>query len=116
MHLKSIEDFGGAVGVRDLSLLESSIARPFQTFDGNDLYPTIIEKAAALAESLIINHPFIDENKRTGMAAMYSFLLNSQIKLTATSNDLYQFIISISTGKINFDDIVLWLKTNTQTY
>ena len=114
LHLKSIEDFGGAVGVRDLSLLESAIARPFQTFDGNDLYPTIIEKAAALAESLIINHPFIDGNKRTGMAAMYSFLLHSQIKLTATSNDLYQFIISISTGKIIFNDITIWLKNNTQ--
>ncbi len=114
LHLKSIEDFGGANGVRDLGLLESAIARPFQTFDGIDLYPTIIEKAAALGESLIVNHPFIDGNKRTGIAAMYALMIHHKILLTATSKDLYQFIISISTGEINFDEIVIWLKNNTQ--
>ena len=73
IHKRSIEDYGGSQGIRDASLLESAIARPFQTFEEKDLYPTFYEKAAALGESLIINHPFVDGNKRTGMAAMYAF-------------------------------------------
>ncbi len=68
LHDFSIQQYGGASGIRDIGLLESAIARPFQTFDGGDLYPTIIEKVAALGESLIINHPFVDGNKRTGAA------------------------------------------------
>jgi death-on-curing protein len=113
LHLNSIQDFGGSLGVRDLHLLESAIARPFQTFDGKDLYHTTIEKAAALGESLIINHPFVDGNKRTGFAAMYSFLIHHKIRVIADSNDMYQFIISISTGSFNFEQIVEWLKKNT---
>ena len=66
LHSDSLKKYGGGDGVRDIGLLESAIARPFQTFDGEDLYSTIIEKAAAIGESLIINHPFVDENKRTG--------------------------------------------------
>ncbi len=64
LHEKSINDFGGSRGIRDIGLLESAIARLFQTFDGEDLYPTTLDKAAALGESLIINHPFVDGNKR----------------------------------------------------
>ena len=67
LHEASINDFGGANGIRDLGLLESAIARPFQTFGGEYLYLTAFEKAAALGESLIINHPFLDGNKRTGI-------------------------------------------------
>ena len=70
LHKKSIGDYGGAQGIRDSGLLESAIARPFQTFEEKDLYPTFYEKTAALDESLIKNHPFIDGNKRTGMTAM----------------------------------------------
>ena len=75
LHKRSIADYGGLNGIRDIGLLESAIARAYQTFEGNDLYPTPYEKAAALGESLITNHPFIDGNKRTGMAAMYALLL-----------------------------------------
>lgn len=116
LHQHSINDFGGANGVRDIGLLESAIARPFQTFGGNDLYTTIVEKAAALGESLIINHPFVDGNKRTGFLAMYSLLLNHKISITAPQNETYNFIISISTGNINFEQIVDWLKSNTTTF
>lgn len=61
VHEFSISKFGGSNGIREVGSLESAIARPFQSFDGNDLYPTIFDKAAALGESLIVNHPFIDE-------------------------------------------------------
>lgn len=114
LHAKSVEDFGGSPGVRDRGLLESAIARPYQTFDGNDLYPTIIEKAAALGESLIINHPFVDGNKRTGMLAMLGLLLSNGYKSTASSENIYNFIIDISTGSFSFEQIVDWLKENTE--
>jgi death on curing protein len=94
--------------------LKSAIARPFQTFDGVDLYPTVFEKAAALGESLIINHPFIDGNKRTGTVGMIALLEEYGFMFTANENDLYNFIVSISTGEKRFDDIVTWLKKNTR--
>ena len=113
LHNKSIIDFGGSHGVRDLGLVESAIARPFQTFGGEELYKNIFEKAAALGESLIINHPFVDGNKRTGMLAMLSLLISAGSRFTATPDNLYNFIIDIATGNISFDMIVEWLKGNT---
>ncbi len=115
LHSKSIKIHGGADGDRDNGLLEAAIARPFQTFDRVDLYPSVIEKSAALAESLIINHPFIDGNKRTGHLAMQALLISENLKLIASSDDMYNFIINISTGSINFEQIVEWLKNNTIT-
>ncbi len=115
LHEKSINDFGGSHGIRDIGLLESAIARPFQTFGGEDLYPTIFEKAAALGESLIMNHPFVDGNKRTGMLAMISLLINNQFLLKASSDDLYNFVINISTGALSLDEMVEWLRAHTLT-
>lgn len=113
LHRKSIEDFGGSDGVRDMGLLEAAIARPFQTFGGNDLYASNLEKAAALGESLVKNHPFLDGNKRTGLLAMVSFLINNGYALKAIPDDLYNFIINISIGAISFEEIVAWLRENT---
>jgi death-on-curing protein len=95
--------------------LDSAITRPFQTFDGLDVYISAIEKAAAIAESLIINHPFIDGNKRTGFLAMLAILKIGGINLIASEEDAYEFTISISTGEIKFGQIVEWLTINTKT-
>ena len=97
-----------------MGLLESAVARPFQTFGGEDLYPTIFEKAAALGESLVTNHPFIDGNKRTGMLAMAALLIGHEFNFSAYSDDLYNFVISISTSSVSFEEIVEWLKNNTK--
>lgn len=113
LHQKSIQRYGGSMGVRDMGLLESAINRPFQTFANNDLYPSAIEKAAALGESLIINHPFVDGNKRIGALAMYAFLMEHQLKIISSNNDFYEFVIAISTGSLPFDGIVDWLKSHT---
>lgn len=113
LHGLSIQLYGGSEGIRDKGLLESAIARPFQSFGGEYLYTTPVEKAAALAESLVINHPFVDGNKRTGMLAMVSFLLECGIEIKASEDELYSFIINISTGEIKFDQIVEWLVSNT---
>ncbi len=113
VHEILIEKYGGGNGVRDLGSLESAIAKPFQTFDGNDLYETIFEKAAALSESIIINHPFIDGNKRTGFVSMISFVENAGYILNASQDEAYDFTIKISTGQKRFEEIVEWLKQNT---
>lgn len=114
LHKLSIEEYGGSDGLRDTDLLESAIARPFQTFNGKDLYPSIFEKAAALGESIIINHPFIDGNKRTGTIAMIALLQENGLHFATDEECLYNFIISISTAESRFQEIVEWLKANTK--
>jgi death-on-curing protein len=93
-------------------MLKSAIARPFQTFGGEELYPTPEEKAAALCESIIVNHPFVDGNKRTGFTAMVALLMEYGIQLTANENDAYQTIIKVSTGELRFDGLRDWLGIN----
>ena len=114
LHELSIITYGGSQGIRDQGLMESAIARPYQTFGGEDLYPTVFEKAAALTESIIINHPFIDGNKRTGFLAMLIILEIGNLKITASNDATYNFTIQISTGEMKFEEIVLWLKNNTE--
>ena len=113
IHKVAIEKFGGSLGVRDTSGLESALARPFQTFAGDELYSTIEEKAAAIGESIIMNHPFVDGNKRTGYLLMEAVLRYGNKKIIVSNETLYQFVISISTGEVKFDQIIEWLKINT---
>ena len=79
IHELAIEKFGGIEGIRDMNLLESAIQRPYATFDGQDLYPYPIDKAAAIIESIVKNHPFSDGNKRTGYILMRLTLLKSNL-------------------------------------
>jgi death-on-curing protein len=113
IHNEVVRLHGGAAGIRDLGGLESAIARPYQTFGEEDLYPTCFEKAAAIGESIIMNHPFVDGNKRTGYVLMELLLRVEGIRINASDDSLYAFVISISTGEIKFDQIVEWLKQNT---
>ena len=114
LHEFSILDYGGAKEIRDRNLLLSAINRPFQTFDGKELYPGPFEKAAALGESLIINHPFVDGNKRTALLAMLALLKEYGKELSVDENELYNFVIQMSTGEKKFEEIVTWLKTKDQ--
>lgn len=113
IHTIAIEKFGGANGVRNIGGLESALARPFQTFSGQDLYATVFEKAAAIGESIIMNHPFIDGNKRTGYLLLEGLLRHEGYKIKSSDTNLYDFVIDISTGTISFEEIVKWLKDNT---
>lgn len=115
IHTKVIKVHGGRNGVRDMGGLESAIARPFQTYGGEYLYTSSFERAAAIGESIIMNHPFVDGNKRTGYVLMETTLRLEAIKINAADEELYSFIINISTGIIHFDEIVSWLKENTTT-
>jgi death-on-curing protein len=111
LHEFSILDYGGAAEMRDRNLLLSAIGHPYQTFDGKELYSSPVEKAAALGESLIINHPFVDGNKRTAFLAMWALLQEHGIELEVNNDELYHFIISMSTGQNKYDDIVAWLNS-----
>lgn len=109
IHEILIDKFGGTSGIRDIKLLESALSRPFQTFDKKDLYPTPVEKAAAIIESILKNHPFIDGNKRTGYVLMRLLLIESGLDILATQNEKYEFVIAIAKGNYQFDDIAKWI-------
>lgn len=111
-HDALIEEFGGSKGVRDMNSLESALSRPFATFDGNDLYPGPIEKASAILESLIINHPFVDGNKRIAYALMQLVLLKSNLYIETSEDHQYEFVIKASTGEIRFEEIKSWIAQN----
>ena len=112
IHDILIDRFGGLKGIRDLNALESALIRPLQTFEGNELYPTLIEKVSALMESLIKNHPFIDGNKRIGYTLCRLILLNNDMDLKAEENEKYFFIIQIAENKLDHREIVDWIKNH----
>ncbi len=112
LHNLLIDEFGGSKGIRDKGALEAAINRPFATFGGQDLYPSTIEKAAAIFESIIINHPFIDGNKRTAYALLEYLLINkAAVRLDASFEDKYEMVIKASTGEIRFEEIKTWISS-----
>ena len=113
LHSRLIQRTGGAGGVRDLSLLESALARPQASFGGDDLYPDLWSKSAALMHSLSQNHPFVDGNKRTAVAAIGVFLELNGYELTASNEAALAFTRRVATGKMELEDIAAWLKVHT---
>jgi death-on-curing protein len=109
IHEILIDKFGGSKGIRDRGILESAINRPYQTFDQKELYPNPIDKATALFESLISNHPFIDGNKRTAYVLMRLMLLENDLDIVATPDEKYDFVLGAAMGELKFDEIKLWL-------
>ena len=114
IHRTLIDTFGGSHGIRDKQSLDSALSRPFQTFDGKELYIHPIEKAAALIESLLINHPFLDGNKRIGYVVLRLFLIKNGWDITASQDNKYEFVINIASGVIKYEEIMTWLQTHTK--
>lgn len=110
LHRQIIEQSGGALGVRDLGALESALAQPHMTFGGEDLYPMLVDKAAALGFSIIMNHPFVDGNKRTGHAAMEIFLVLNRMEINASVDEQEQVILALASGNLGREPFVEWLK------
>ena len=104
---------GGAKGIRDHGLLESAIARPYQTFGGEDLYPSAFHKAAAILESILKNHPFIDGNKRTALVVMRTFLALNDVEFVATQEEKYLKILGLAEGSINEEDLAEWIRSKS---
>lgn len=96
LHRMVIEQSGGAFGIRNVGLLESAIAQPRMTFGGEDLYPSLLEKAAALGFSIIMNHPFVDGNKRTGHAATETFLVLNGMEINASVDKQERLVLAIA--------------------
>ena len=115
IHARLIAETGGLGGVRDLAMLESAVGRPSASFDGQDLYPDLFSKAAALMASLINNHPFVDGNKRTGIAAAALFLRINGHKLTADPADLEKKTLLVAQNKLALAEVAEWLRENTLT-
>lgn len=114
LHYNSIADYGGSSGVRDINLLKSAVIRPFQHFEGVEQYPSAFQKAAAIFESIIKNHPFVDGNKRTGFLAAYAVLYKKGFVLTASNNDAYNFVVEVSSSNLPFEEIVIWFHKNSR--
>jgi len=108
LHQIAVKEFGGSSELRDEGLLDSAISRPFQTFEGKDLYPSPEEKACALLESIINNHPFVDGNKRTGYLAYRLLLLSYDKDLEASQDEKYEFVIKVASGKMKYRDMLQW--------
>ena len=116
LHDRILQQSGGLAGLRDETLLESAVYRSQVTFGGQELYPELFSKVAALGHSLIQNHPFADGNKRTGFASMRLMLRLNGYDLRASQNMKFQFVIHIATGKYSEQEIADWLQKRCRTY
>ena len=112
IHRRLIELFGGVDGIRDIEALKSSIEQPRMTFGGVELYATIVEKAAILGFSIMMNHPFIDGNKRTGHAAMEVFLVMNGYEIDASIDEQEHIILEVAAGNLKKNEFVDWLQNH----
>ena len=113
LHNQVEESFILSSGVRDENLLASAVNTPFQTFMGNDLYPSIYDKAAQLCYGIVKNHPFTDGNKRTALHSMYVYLIINGFDITATQQEVENLIIDVAAGNMINIELAEWLRENT---
>lgn len=114
IHHQILEQSGGLVGIRDIGYLKSALAQPQMTFGGKELYPTVIDKAAALGFSIVMNHPFVDGNKRTGHAAMEIFLVMNGVEIIAAVDEQEAIILSVAAGSLDRDAFTQWLDSHVK--
>ena len=109
IHDQLITETGGSYGLRDEGMLDSALNAPFQTFGGEDLYPSLQQKATRLCFGLVKNHPFIDGNKRIGAHAMLVFLALNGIELQYSQTELSDIILQLAAGEIDTEDLLYWI-------
>ena len=112
LHRRIIEQSGGADGVRDLGGLESAITQPQMSFAETKLYPSIVEAATALCYSLVLNHTFVDGNKRIGHAAMETFLVLNGYELVCDIDLAEKTILSLAAAELTRDELLAWIETH----
>lgn len=113
LHIQLKETFILSSGIRDENLLASAVNTPFQTFMGNDLYPSLYDKAAQLCYGIANNHPFIDGNKRTALHSMYVYLIINGFDITASQQEVENLIINVAAGNMTNVELAQWLRNNT---
>jgi death-on-curing protein len=109
-----VERTGGGTGLRDRGALESAVAQPRQTFGGEDLYPTLTAKAAALAYSLVMGHPFVDGNKRIGHAAMEAFLMLNGFEIVADVDEQEDLFLRLTAGEVERKVLAEWVEAHVE--
>ena len=109
LHEHLINETGGSHGLHDEGLLESALASPFQEFAFFSPYPTIQQKAARLGYCLVMDHPFIDGNKRIGAHAMLTLLALNGIEISCVQKELSEIILDVAAGKTRYDELLKWL-------
>jgi len=114
LHNLAIDEFGGSHGLRDYRLLESAVLRPQSTFGGKDLYPNVFLKGAALVHSLLLNHMFVDGNKRTAMFSVMEFLELNGYRFTATQKEVVDTALWIENEKPEIEEVSKWLQNHSQ--
>lgn len=112
LHELVLDQSGGAGGIRDLGAVDSAVAQPQMTFDGEDLYPSLADKASALAFSLVRNHPFVDGNKRIGHAALEVFLILNGYEIDASTDEQEETILRLAAGQLSRADLRDWLQAH----
>lgn len=114
LHTVAVETFGGSEGLRNLESLRAAVARPWGSSFGQDHFPTPFDKAAAIAESIIRRHPFVDGNKRTAMYAAVYLLEKLGYELQASQQELEDFAVGIAEGMIESEQIALWFEEHAR--
>jgi death on curing protein len=112
LHQRVTEQSGGCSGLRDFGLAESALSQPQMTFGGDELYPSLAEKAAALCFSLVMNHPFFDGNKRIGHAAMETFLMLNGFEMNASIDDSERTILQLAASQLDRQSFVKWVASH----
>jgi death-on-curing protein len=114
LHQLQIRRFGGSAGLRDRGALEAALARPQMTFGGEDLYPDVEAKAAALMHSLVMNHPFVDGKKRAGSHAFVLFLLANDVAPAFTPAELTDVTFAVARGEVGAEALAIWLRQRSR--
>lgn len=114
LHVLAVRQGGGDENIRDLGRLESAIAAQTQAVFGEELYPTIFDKAAAVARGIIGDHPFVDDNKRTGMLCALTLLEISGYKFSTKKGEIENFAVFIATKKPEVAEIATWFRAHTK--
>ncbi len=113
IHDQMVKRFGGSHGIRDIGLIESAVARPQATFGGKHLYSSLFDRAAALLQSLLKKHPFVDGNKRTALVSAGVFLKKNGYKLINNHKQEVEFAIRVDNGNLTVEQISKWLKEHS---
>ncbi len=113
LHSVALEKDGGMPGLRDAGLLDSALAQPDMTFDGQELFPTFMEKVAAIGHSLICNHPFVDGNKRVGLAVMLVVLKLNGVEFVCSEDEIVETTLRIAKGELSRKELAEWLDHNS---
>jgi len=114
IHSFIIDETGGSHGVRDTGLIQSAAQAPKQSFGGEDAYPDVFKKAAVYLHRIIMNHPFVDGNKRTAITAATIFLEQNGYRFTAPEGELENFALKVVEDKLDIDQIADWLEQNAR--